>query len=517
MNIEPERKAEAAPPTAADRWMSLFIAVIVALVSVLCLGTASSDWGDDPAAYLTEGFAIAEGRLEEQAELNVSLHPTKLPENMDGGLVYAWGFPLLLAAVYKLVGWDTAGFGSLIYYKIPSAILLGMTAAVLFLFLRRRFGREVSLIASLGFGLCYAFVFFVDMLIDTEMLFMLLSVSVFFLIDLCLTEKSAKRRAAYALVLGVLLWMAYETRPNGVTLLFALLLAQIVQLVPGKKFRMLRDGGKLICALLPYAVCAALIFASRLALPEATSFSSDFRSFDLGRTVYQIGYYAGKICVWLGQNLLRVAPKAIPQAVFLVLGIPGAALALWGMLTNGAKENLHLTVCFLGTVVGAAALPYLQGLRYMYGVLPILVMYVLYGSRNAAEFLRRRRGCNPRLTKAAVAALCLYAALPGVLYAAQPKADVGPFSAASVEAWHYLQNETDETDVIFFEKPRMLYLNTGRRSVWGINGHTPEEADYYLTTVGLTDTLKLPEEYGDSFSEVWRNDAFALYRKNEAE
>lgn len=514
MNAATENKTP--PVTAADRWLCLLIAVVVSLTSVLCLGKTSFNWGDDPAAYMSEGFAIADGRLEEQAALNVMLHPTKLPEDMEGGLVYVWGFPLLLAAEYRLVGYDTTNFSSLIYYKLPSAILLGMSAAVLFLLLRRRFGREASLIASLFFGLCYELLLFVDVLIDTDILFLMLSVAIFWLIDLYLSEERIKRRVLYALALGVLLWMAYETRLNGVALLFVLLAAQLVQLLRKKSFRTMRDGKTLACTLLPYAVCAALIFASRLVLPAATSFTGDFRSFNAGRAVFQLGYYGGKICVWLGQNLLRVGADTIPQAVFLVLGFPAAVLALWGILKNGGKENLHLTIFFLGTVVGAALLPYLQRLRYMYGVLPILVIYVLYGLRNAADFLRKK-GHALRLSRALTVALCLYAFVPGILYAVQPRADEGPFSTDAIETWHYLQSETDEDDVIFFKKPRMLYLNTERKSLCEINGHTPEDADYYLVNIELSKTLELPESCGSDFHEIWRNGSFALYEKNENE
>ena len=135
-----ERKSGAV--TAADRWLCLALAVAVALSAAACLGSATLDWGDDSAAYLLEGFAIADGRLDEQARLNYIMHPSDLPDESDGELVYVWAFPLLLAAEYKLVGYDRTDFSSVIYYKIPSAGLLGMTAAVLFLFFRRRFGRR---------------------------------------------------------------------------------------------------------------------------------------------------------------------------------------------------------------------------------------------------------------------------------------------------------------------------------------------------------------------------------------
>ena len=97
----------------------ILFAVIV--ISILFINVFSLDnncyWGDDFAAYISEGISIVDGYFDEQVKLNVLMHPSPLPdEALSGSLVYVWGYPLLLALVYSFAGFDRVGFTSIIYY-----------------------------------------------------------------------------------------------------------------------------------------------------------------------------------------------------------------------------------------------------------------------------------------------------------------------------------------------------------------------------------------------------------------
>ena len=514
-----ERKTGAV--TAADRWLCLALALTVALSAAACLGSATLDWGDDSAAYLLEGFAIADGRLDEQARRNYIMHPSDLPDESDGELVYVWAFPLLLAAEYKLVGYDRTDFSSVIYYKIPSAVLLGMTAAVLFLFFRRRFGRKTSLAAALLFGLSHEFLYFVDWFICTDILFLFFAVTAFLLMDLYLAEKETKRRTAYGAALGAVFCLAYITRLNGVTLPLAFLAGQLAQLLREKCLGEGKNGKVLVSWLSPYAVFFALRLLLRAFLPDATSNVSDFAFSDVSelfRRLEMLRHYLSMFCAWLGSLLLRFEPAAGWRRGFLSgVGCVPALFAVWGVLRCGWREYLPFTLLLGGTVLGAAFLPYQQGLRYMYVILPLLLLFCLCGIQDAAQRLRTKRGDGGKPRKpvrlAVTALVCLYAFLPAALYAAQPKDDVGPFSTDAKAVWNYIREETPEESVVFFLKPRMLCLNTGRTGLPGANGHTPEEADYYLACGEFPETA-LPAEYAGEFHEIYSRGDYVLYEKN---
>lgn len=128
---------------------------ILAALFILILGAASltkgvPKWGDDFAAYISEGIAIADGSFREQAVKNFDLHPAQLAEEAgEDGLVYVWGYPLMLAGIYKLTGFNRVDYSTMIWYKIPLLLSLSLLAAVLVLFYRRRFPLPAAFAAAL--------------------------------------------------------------------------------------------------------------------------------------------------------------------------------------------------------------------------------------------------------------------------------------------------------------------------------------------------------------------------------
>ena len=84
------------------------------------------------------------------------------------------------------------------------------------------------------------------------------------------------------------------------------------------------------------------------------------------------------------------------------------------------------------------------------------------------------------------------------------------YSAASVEAYRYIQENTAGNSVFAFEKPRALFLNTGRLSFNpSVNNHRLSEADYYLSCNYFSKAQ--PPLDGCSLSVVWSNGDFTLF------
>ena len=150
-----------------DRITALIIALIILMAGWFSLDYGCR-FGDDYAAYLNEGIAIAEGRFREQIRLNYIMHPIDNTLDENSARVYVWGYPLLLAGVYRFAGFDRVDFKSIIWYKIPSLIALAVFAVSFFLFLRRRFGFLLSLVLSVmtSFAGCEFFIFINDLYSD---------------------------------------------------------------------------------------------------------------------------------------------------------------------------------------------------------------------------------------------------------------------------------------------------------------------------------------------------------------
>ena len=132
-------------------WLAAFcVTLFILIVGALHLTKGVPDWGDDFAAYISEGIAIADGNFHEQAVKNYTMHPSPLTlEASEEGLVYVWGYPLMLSAIYKLVGFDRTTFNTIIWYKLPLLLGLSLLGGVLVLFFRRRFSLRIAIVLSM--------------------------------------------------------------------------------------------------------------------------------------------------------------------------------------------------------------------------------------------------------------------------------------------------------------------------------------------------------------------------------
>ena len=91
--------------TKQDWLAALFVTLFVLFIGAATLTKGVPDWGDDFAAYMSEGMAIADGEFHEQTVRNYTMHPSPLTlEASEDGLVYVWGYPLMLSGIYKLTG-----------------------------------------------------------------------------------------------------------------------------------------------------------------------------------------------------------------------------------------------------------------------------------------------------------------------------------------------------------------------------------------------------------------------------
>ncbi len=502
-----------------DRVLALILAVLILIAGAATLTAGLPYWGDDSAAYLSEGIAIADGRFQEQTELNVFLHPASLPaESSPEGLVYVWGYPLLLSAVYRLAGFDRAGYTSLIWYKIPLLLSLSCLGGVLYLFYRRRFSAGVSFVCACLLCLSSDLVRNLNYLYS-DLLFLCFSMLTFLVMELfrerALSAENRKtgRNVLFGVLYGAVLWYTHEIRLNGMTVCIAAALGHAVFLWRNRK----RIGRKeLWIHVLPYAVMALLILVSeRLLLAPATSNLS----------------VVGNAPERLVRMRIRLYRELITDFFSDLPGFGGKTTAcllclacLAGMARRSVPENIHLALLLLGTLIVTATTTYYQGLRYLYNILPVLVMFAAYGFREAWRLaarlpLPRRCGTAVRLC-AAAAVLCVplfRTACTGAdnirHWGETGEGDV--YSAQAVDMYRYIQEHVPEDRVIAFGKPRSLYLNTGRVSFrTGYNGHRIGQADYYLEY--RTDDPQFSreqEEAAATSKEIrYSNGLFTLYQ-----
>lgn len=519
-----------------------------ALALLICLGVFllgffqldnNCDWGDDFAAYMADGIAIAEGTYQEQTRLNLLLREAQTAAEAGREThVHAFGFPLFHALVYSLAGFDRVGFDDLWLYKLPSLVFFALMAGVYYLFLRRRLVRAVSVAAAVT--LCSSGVFFASMRnLHNDVLYMALSLISVFLAE-SLVRAAGRRKKLIATALGLTLWLSYSVRLNGITVLVTVLLFHAFELVRAKKRP---DWGDAL-AYFDFLLLCATFNLGLFPSPTSTSGAADVT---LSGFISGLGYYSKQLYDWvcscmhsitalpLTTLFHRLAPglelgaaaerlTALCTAVFLVL-------AVLGMVTELRREY-HLVFYILVSFLGTAALNLGQELRYLYVILPHLVLLALAAAGRilrALPGLSRLRERAGLAGKAAVWALCLmlclFAALPMLRSGAENMENdsrelLTAYSDDAVEMYGFISREVGAEESVAFFKPRALYLNTGRLSMLpGRNGFDILEADWYLyykpmERMGLvTAEFELSEERLSALELVTENGEFALYRK----
>lgn len=501
--------------TRRDALIAVLLAVLVFLCGLGSLTDGVSYWGDDFAAYMNQGIAIAGGDMDAQTQRNFLMHRARLPEDGDK-LVYVWGYPLLLSLVYRAVGFDMQDYSSIIYYKIPSLICLSLCAAVFYLFLRRRFGWKPSLLMSLLFPVSGTFLYDLNILYS-DLVFIFFSMLLLLMGEIFVSvlrrEKPYAGAWLLAVLLGIVMWYTYETRLNGVTVCLMVLIAQLASLAQRDADRSLV---RILCHVLPYLVFGLLVFVSeRFFLPSATSNMSDVGATTLKKVFLNFAAY--------GYFTLDFLDSLPGFHTFLFL--PIAVVCVVGYIKKGfRRENLHLSLLVLGTYTVNILLPYRQGPRYLYNIFPLLIMYLGYGAHYAGAWLLPKlkdglRASAPRILRIAGVILVLAAYLnvgAGILQqrnAVLPHTDV--YSPQAIEVYHYIRENTEEDDLICFFKPRALYLSTGRLSFSVKSTGMPvTDADYYLWYEGEDNREKfqISPENEHRFELEFSTDNFALYK-----
>lgn len=519
---------------------------VIALIAVFFLCsyfslTNGCFWGDDYAAYISEGIAISDGRLAEQTVLNMKMHPSPLPEEAAGKpLVYVWGYPLMLALVYRLVGFDRVGFTSVVFYKLPSVLSFALFAAILFLFLRRRFKYIFSLLLTFAFCACAEFYQFFNTLYS-DMVFMFFSLLSLYAAELYLESADHPKRRILGVFLGVVLWYMYEVRLNGIAILLSCITAHLVYVIKAKKFTRWET---ILPELLPYIVFLVLKALSEALIASATSNASDLKDFSFSLFLNNLNVYSALIRDFFSQiwNNLLISP--LYSALRRISGIRYSDLSflssvlVWcsimisvlGMVLFGIRKNLHLSLLVIVYIAAASMLPYTQGMRYIYPILPVIALFFGYGiifiSQKLGFFKKRTFKKLSVLIASLMCVLCLYQLVSndiGHKYAIPEKGEIvnvediymqNAYSPAAVEVYNFIRANTPEDCTLAFFAPRSLYLNTERFSIRpDVNSHSIDEADFYLDYRN-TGEYNITPDLGDDFEIIFSNKEFDLYKRS---
>jgi hypothetical protein len=258
--------------------------------------------------------------------------------------------------------------------------------------------------------------------------------------------------------LGVLLFVAFSVRPNGILLVPTLVLTQAVLYVrrraPRPRWRQV-----LPIALIPYLVFGVLALTLLMTLPSGeASYLSHFKALTPQVLLDNVWAYAVMLIDFFGS-------VPFPSRVILCGALFPCLIG--GVVLHG-KDDVHALMYVGLTLLLYIAWPLQEGLRYLFPLLPFLIYFAYRGMQaGALAMTERYRRAGPLLARAVWVAVLAVFALTSFRLARtnllnQRATGDGPFTPSSTEMFEVIKTRTAPDSVVLFLKPRAMRLMTGR-------------------------------------------------------
>ena len=410
------------------------------------------NWGDDFAQYLLQSNSLLTGTVNSYIQGTLftnqnspfSHSPTTVP----------WGFPIVLLPFINIFNQNILGL------KFVNVLAYSAFLIILYKWSSLRLSKLASILVLLFFAISPTFIQFHNQVI-TDLFFLLCSMMSLLLLDVY--NSRPDKKLLFGILLGFSIFYASFTRTNGYFLLAALAFSQIVPLIQKIVNKKKLDFTQVFVHIIPYLIFALCYLIQDVLLPnfkETAQSVIDRVSIDIILT--NIHYYFWQLS-GIFSDLLFSKIIYIITLPLVVLGVivSRKSLSSWSVIIY-ATITLGLYVCYPG----------LQGIRYLFPIIPIYIVYIAHGISKIAAFLRAK--------KAGFVSICL-AFIFSLMVTQYVIADInyairnitadrieleGPYSPNSIEMFDYIQNNTNSDSVIVFFRPRAMRYISGRNSVF---------------------------------------------------
>ncbi len=476
-------------------------------------------WGDDFAEYIGQAIALWNGDIAGQIAANgfiIAHTPMGL-----GPVAYPWGLPLALAPLYGAFGL------SLTVFKQVGIVCYALFIFFLFLYYEKRLGGLWAAVLTLLFAVNPVMVSATNV-IGSDVPFLLISTLALMAMESLLRGGAPRRQYAMGALTGVLILMAFLFRTNGLVLLLALLCMQAIILPPWKLGRWMVRGGapcenpRWLAQALPYLIfIPAYLLVNRL-LPAGGESHLQYSALISLRSMKNNALYYAT----LFHRFLAV-PVGGRALYFTVTG-----LFLLGAIRQARRYALPL-IYMLGTMALYVVWPSQQGLRFLFPVLPVYILFAALGIKELAAFVARSRARILEYAALwAVLFLCVVMGSSAASLAVQNmergRADTqGAYARGALAAYQYVQDNTEADAVVAFRRPRVFFLSTHRLS-FSPNAEIErlKDADYLLIVSGMPDSSRqvtdlytpeqIQEKFGFTLEQMHQDANFTLYRIEKA-
>ena len=506
---------------------------------ILCVVQVNSGhhWGDDFAGYIAQGIALAKGTSAQYIAENAFMW--EKTDWVFGPKAYPWGFPLLLAPIYKIFGFN------LVAFKSVGIICYALFVGIFYIFCANRLPKIYAVFGTLFFALNPFMIYFSANEIMSDIPFLLFGfVALIILAKLfgeSLPYSATVRRNHHFRHCDI------EARSN----------PQAIDchdsLRESRNYRNSEMGGG-ICRYAMHGILLAKRFAPQIFKARILTLFAKIDSpypphiHAIPYVIFIIGFAIVSLALSSGGSghfsaLANISPHimlrnlsvylqffgtffVVRQAEFasieglyvlqslereafviFLLCVPLILVGIWASLRDAKNFSENLFYCIF--MVGFLVVLFVWvgfGFRLAYICLPFLVFWGAKGTMWLNNGTKKY--LYGKVMRAILLCVLVYFAFGGILQKDKITRD-GVYSTEAVQMWDFIDKNTPKNALIIFDKPRALYLYAHRVGFGTWNHKRLNEADFVLC---YNEWDKCIGSESERMKRIYMNHNFMLFK-----
>ncbi|MBP5464258.1 MAG: glycosyltransferase family 39 protein, partial [Treponema sp.] len=476
--------------------------VLLTLVLGLYFIDRGHTWGGDFSEYIAQAQVLATG--------------TDTPERPQ--VNYPYGTAVFLLPFFKIWGLN------LLALKLPMVCCYAAFIIAVSCFYRRRFPAEKAAVPVFLFAVSPALVSYQNNILSDLPFLLIATVSLFCFSEAFAEHNSAGKQCLVAAAAGLCVTWACSIRFQGLVILLTFISVELLLLL--KRLctanalirtwtKALRAKSVFVHLLFYAAFVLSYILYKRLAPASQGRTDLGFLDdFSVKGLLYNCFFYPFFFNDFF--SCYGLCPRPICVAAYLA-SLP---LIVSG-IRRKAPEEVICSIFSLGMLTLYILWPGPQDFRFLFPILPFMMMFAVYGSEGLQD--TELKTCYARF---ALFIFCIFFCVMVYLdvrnVRKERNGNYQAFSVPAKEAYAAIQTKTGAEERILFFKPRVLYLATGRISeayeteAEAFNAQL-SRCDCILFYSGQTPAMPLDKAgyelpRGIHLEEAFSNSDFILYR-----
>lgn len=503
--------------TNKDYIIALILAMIALGICACKISYGWQNWSDD-AAYIAQAIAIANGEVAQYIADNTVMMTKS--DWLIGPYAYPWGFPLLLAPLYKIFGFNIVAF------KSVGIICYTIFVGIFYIFCANRLPRIYAICATLIFSTNPYMTSFVANEIYSDTPFIL-----FGFIALITLAKLFDKTRSYtmgggrsndgiyiAIFGGIFMLFATMIRINGLVILCALIAMHSILLAKRfapkifsvrilKPFSLIDSPYAWQIHTIPYAIFIAgfTIVSITLSSGGGGHFGA-LANINIKSILHNIYSYTMRFSQFFELNEMDFTILAICLAPFLLLGIREC------LKSAESSANLFYIIFALGFFTLLILWLESFGLRFVFILLPFLIFWSVMGFSTSKKIYSYVMGVILLLILGSFAYLNVVDFMFKDKIGRHSNIISGKYSQETMQIWEVIKQNAPQNSIIISLKPRAIYLNTHRRSFATAKIERLNEADFVLWWAEYEKLNIVSPEFQCKTQLIFQNAEYKLFK-----